>query len=447
MIDSVIHYIRNSQDEALGELKELIQFPSVAATGEHLAETAGLVRRMLDTAGFKTRIHETSGAPVVTGEINVGARRTLLFYDHYDVQPPDPLALWHTPPFNPTIREGRLYGRGAADNKGDLLSRIWVLRAFKAAGKKPPVNVRFVVEGEEEISSPHLQEFTSKNPKFLTADGGIWEFGGAGIDEKQELWLGLKGILYVQLEVERLSHDAHSSLACVLPSAAYRLVWALSTLKDESEHVLIDGFYDKVRPLSIAELAVLSTIDFNEERVREFYGIERFVLGLEADRLKEAYYNAPTCNICGLDSGYKEAGSKTVLPAKAVAKVDFRLVRDMDPEKVLASLRRHLDSKGFGDVKIAWHEGYPAAKTPIDHPFVGMVLRASQKAFGHDPVIQITSPGSGPLHLFKDFVPMVSTGCGDFTSRVHSPNESIRLDLFEKTMERIAYLMDEMSRW
>lgn len=446
MYKTVINFIDENLEYSLEALKSLCQIPSVAAKNEGLDEASSLVENMLKDAGLETRINPTSGAPVVTGWLDVGAKRTLLFYDHYDVQPAEPFNLWESPPFEPEIRNGRIYGRGVADNKGDIISRIFALKAFKETQTVLPVNVKFVIEGEEEIGSVHLPEYTQKNTDFISADGGIWEFGGAGVDGRQEAWLGLKGIFYVELEIERLARDVHSSTACVLPSAASRLVWALNSLKDESSHILIDGFYENIKPLSELELEAIKNIDLHEEPLKKIYGIEEYLNNLSGEELKKAYYGDPTCNICGLTSGYQGKGSMTVLPAKASCKVDFRLVEGMHPDDIHKKLRKHLDGHGFTDIKISYFEGYPAAKTAIDHPFVKVIVIANKRVFG-DLVIHPTSPGSGPLYLFNRYVPMVSIGCSDYDSKGHSPNESIVVENFRKAMHRIVAVMDEMSKW
>ncbi|MFW9893185.1 MAG: M20/M25/M40 family metallo-hydrolase, partial [Candidatus Thorarchaeota archaeon] len=283
MYESVISFIDKKIDDSVETLKKLCKIPSVAAKNEGLKETSELVEKMLSEVGMETEIHETSGAPVVTSWIDVGAKRTLLFYDHYDVQPAEPLDLWDSPPFEPEVRNGRLYGRGVADNKGDTTSRIWTLKAFKETKTDLPVNIRFVIEGEEEIGSVNLPEYTEKNTDFITADGGIWEFGGAGIDGIQEAWLGLKGIFYVELEVERLVRNMHSANACVLPSAASRLTWALSSLKDEKSRILIDGFYEGIKPFTKAEIEAIRKVDLNEELLKEEYGIDEFLNGMSGD--------------------------------------------------------------------------------------------------------------------------------------------------------------------
>ncbi|MHA2495745.1 MAG: M20/M25/M40 family metallo-hydrolase [Candidatus Hodarchaeales archaeon] len=441
-------FIDKKRETILQELIEFCALPSVAAKGENaiMDKTANWVANALEKSGLIAEIHETKGVSVVTGHLDAGADKTLLYYNHFDVQPAEPLELWDSPPFEPTVRNERLYARGVADNKGNLLSRIWAVRAFAEVGIDVPVNIKFIAEGEEEVSSPNLPEFVNQNRDFLKADGGIWEFGYAGPDGLQEAWLGLKGILYVQLETKQLVRDVHSANACFLPSASWDLIWAINSLKDENEHVLIDGFYDDVRTLSANEMEMLETTNLLPDLMKEFYQIESFIKNLSGMELKEAYYNAPTCNICGIGAGWQGPGGKTVLPAEAMAKIDFRLVADQTPEDILAKLRQHLDQKGFQDINIAWHDGYRPSRTPVDHPFVEVVKQATKTIHGHEPRVHITSPGSGPLYLFEGLVPMVSVGCGDFDSRGHAPNESVPLDLFFLDVKRQAAIIDEMGR-
>ncbi len=446
MYDSVTKFIDNNVDNSLEALKKLCQIPSVAAKNEGIEECAELIEKMLKDVGLDTEMHPTSGAPVVTGFLDVGAKRTLLFYDHYDVQPAEPFDLWDSLPFEPEIRNGRLYGRGVADNKGDTTLRIWTLKAFKETGTDLPVNIKFVIEGEEEIGSINLAEYTEKNTDFITADGGIWEFGGAGIDGIQEAWLGLKGIFFAELEVERLVRNMHSASACILPAAASRLVWALNSIKDKNSRILIEGFYEGIKPFTEAELEAIKKIDLHEDLLKKEYGIDEFLNGITGDELKKAYYGDPTANICGLTSGYQEKGSMTVLPAKASCKIDFRLVEGMHPDDIHKKLRKHLDNLGFTDVRIIYFEGYPAAKTPIDHPFIEIIKKANQRVFG-ELRVHMTNPGSGPLYLFNKHVPMVSIGCGDHLSKAHSPNESIAVENYRKSMHRVVAVMDEMSKW
>ncbi|MFX0115568.1 MAG: M20/M25/M40 family metallo-hydrolase [Candidatus Hodarchaeota archaeon] len=446
-MDQVYAFIEKNRQNILNDLTEFCKIPSVAAKNDNeiMEKTAAWVVNAFEKSGLTTQIHETKGVPVVTGYLDVGAEKSLVYYNHYDVQPAEPLDLWDSPPFEPIIRDERFYARGVADNKGNMLSRIWAIRAFVETGTEIPINIKFIAEGEEEIASPNLPQFVKNNRDFLKAEGGIWEFGYAGPDGLQEAWLGLKGILYVQLQTRKLERDMHSANACILPSASWELIWALNSLKDENERVLIEGFYDDVRSLSSEELASIEKTDLLPELMKEIYKIDHFLKNLEGMDLKKAFYNAPTCNICGMGSGWQGPGGKTVLPGEAMAKIDFRLVADQTPEDILEKLRRYLDAKGFQNIQIAWHEGYRPSRMPLDHPFVNVVKRATKAVHGHEPRVHITNPGSGPLYLFEDLVPMVSVGCGDFDSRAHAPNESIHLDLFFLDVNRQATIIKEME--
>lgn len=447
-MESIYAFIDENRETILNELTEFCELPSVAAKDEDdiMDKTAQWTANALENAGLNAQIHETKGVPVVTGLLDVGAEKSLLYYNHFDVQPVEPLDLWDSPPFEPTIRNERLYARGAGDNKGNTISRIWAVRAFTEIGMDVPINIKFIIEGEEEIASPNLPEFVKKNHDFVKADGGIWEFGYAGPDGIQEAWLGLKGILYVQLETRKLTRDMHSANACFLPSAPWELIWALNSLKDEKEQILIDRFYDDVRTLSSKELEILEDTDLLPDLMKEYYQIDSFLKSRDGMELKKAFYNSPTCNICGIGAGWQGTGGKTVLPGDAMAKVDFRLVADQTPEDILEKLRKHLDFKGFDNVKISWHEGYRPSRTPLDEPFVDVVKKATQAIHGHEPRVHLTNPGSGPLYLFEELVPFVSVGCGDFDSRAHAPNESIPLDLFFLDIKRQATIIKQMGQ-
>ncbi len=445
-MEAVLEYIDKNQDNVLKTLSEFIVIPSIAAQKIGIEESAEFVAMQLEEAGLQSEIHSTGGAPVVTGHLDVGAERTLLFYDHYDVQPAEPLDLWDSPPFEADIRNGRIYGRGTSDNKGNTISRIFTLKAFKETNTDPPVNIKFCIEGEEEIASINLPDFVRKNKDFLKADAGVWEFGGEGYDGRQQAWLGLKGDLYIQLEIQCLNRDVHSSQATHLPSAPDQLIQALASLKDRDGRVQIDGFYDDIKPLDDKELTALEKIELHENDIKENFQLEQLLHGLSGDELKQVYYNSPTCTISGLTSGYQGEGSMTILPAKASAKLDFRLVENQDPEKILENLKKHFSKLGYDKIHIPWYEAYPAAKTPIDHPFVEVVRKANEAVFG-DLVVHPTSPASGPLFLFKDLVPMVAIGCADVEARQHAPNESIALKNLFLDMKRFVHLFYELSKW
>ncbi|HEX8991792.1 MAG TPA: M20/M25/M40 family metallo-hydrolase, partial [Anaerolineales bacterium] len=340
-------YLQQNLDRSLDELCKLVAQPSVGAQNLGLRECAELVAGMLQARGFAAEIMPTAGAPIVFGERRGKSDRTLLIYNHYDVQPPEPLELWETPPFEPSRREGKLFGRGVGDDKGHIVSRLHAIDSLLAHDGELPCNIKFIIEGEEETSSTHLYEFVIDNQERLKADACIWEFGSVDHTDTPIEYLGLRGILYVELSVELLSTDVHSGLGgSIFPNAAWRLVWALNSLKDKDEHILIPHFYDEVVPPSARDRELLAALPDPSADYKTRYGVPYFLKGLKGgvDLEVEGVFS-PTCTICGLTAGYQGPGSKTVLPAKASAKVDFRLVPNQDPDDILKKLRAHLDSQ------------------------------------------------------------------------------------------------------
>ncbi len=430
-------YLNQHLDESIAELSTLCAQPSISAQNLGMEEGAQLVAQMLTKRGFQARVMPTGGAPVVYGEM-AGANRekTLLFYNHYDVQPPEPLDLWESPPFEPVQRDGRLYARGVSDDKGHIVSRLFALDALLAQDGELPCNVKFIIEGEEEVGSVHLPAFVEAHQAMLAADACIWEFGGVNHEEIPMQFAGLRGICYVELSVETASIDAHSGLGgSIFPNAAWRLVWALNSLKGSDERIRIPGYYDNVLPPSERDLKYLAALPDPAEEYRSRYGIKEFLKGLSGGvALKQAEIFEPTCTICGLTAGYQGPGSKTVLPARASAKVDFRLVPQQTPEEVLAKLRAHLDAEGFSDVEITFLGGGPPARTDPEHPFIQLVVNTAEAVYGVPMQIIPLSGGSGPNYPFVHVLglPVATAGLGHPGSQAHAPNENIRLDLYEK---------------
>src|SRR5215216_3543572 len=242
-------YLEQNLDKSLEELSRLVAQPSVGAQNLGLKECAALVGEMLKARGFEIQVMETKGAPVVFGERKGKSDKTLLIYNHYDVQPPEPLELWETPPFEPSLRDGKLYGRGVSDDKGHIVSRLFAIDSLLETEGELPCNIKFIIEGEEETASVNLFEFIRQNRDLLKADACIWEFGSVDHRNVPMQYLGLRGICYVELSVETASTDVHSGLGgSIFPNAAWRLVWALGTLKGEDERIRIKGFYDAVQP-------------------------------------------------------------------------------------------------------------------------------------------------------------------------------------------------------
>jgi acetylornithine deacetylase/succinyl-diaminopimelate desuccinylase-like protein len=444
----VFNQIEKRKEKAIADLADFIAIPSVSAKEEYLEEAAEYSAKILKENGFLTKIHQTAGGPVVTAEMDVGAKRTLMFYDHADVQPAEPFDLWDSPPFQLDIRDDKMFGRGVADNKGEIVCRVHAIRSWLDAGLDLPTNIRFVIETEEESSSKHLEEYVRKDRAFFKdVDGCIWEFGGSNRKGLQEFVLGVKGILYIQLSVQTMTLDSHSANATHLPNAGERLLAAIGLLKDNEGKIKIPQFYDDVISLTDEEKKTVKEYDFYPEEILKQYGLTNFNHELPAEKAKLAYFSEPTCNLCGFTTGWQGEGGKTVIPKQAIAKLDFRLVKNQNPEKILKNIRKFLDQTGYSDVKIDWWNGYPPSKTAINNHFVTICKKANEVVYNHQPTIQINSGGSGPMYLFGDHMPVVSLGCGHANSNAHAPNENIFIDDFIDGMKMIAAVIQQFESW
>ena len=442
-------FLASNLDASLRELGRLVAQPSISAQNLGLADCAALVADLLRARGFDAKIYPTAGAPVVVAERKGKSDKTLLFYNHYDVQPPEPLELWESPPFEPQIRDGKMYGRGVSDDKGHLMARLFALDALLAEGELP-CNVKFIVEGEEETASVNLAKFIHEHTDLLKADACIWEFGGVDHTDAPMQYLGLRGIQYVELTVDLLSTDVHSGLGgSIFPNAAWRLVWALNTLKGADERILVPGFYDDVKPPSARDRELMSALADVTEEYKARYGVPYFLKGIKGgDELKLEEVFSPTCTICGLTSGYQGPGSKTVLPARASAKVDFRLIPDQNPKDILAKLRSYLDSNGFTDVKITDLGGDAPARTDPDDSFIKLVVDAAKNVYDKPMTLVPMVGGSGPNHPFVHELglPVATAGLGYPDTRAHAPNENIRIDLYLKHARHMVRVMRKFNR-
>jgi acetylornithine deacetylase/succinyl-diaminopimelate desuccinylase-like protein len=431
---------------ALEELQRLIRQPSVAAQGLGMAETVRLVTELVEASGGRVRVltEGVPGNPVILAEFDGEGDRTLLFYNHYDVQPAEPFTEWTVDPWGAEIKEGKIFGRGTSDNKGEIAARLAAIRAVRTAnGGKLPCKVKFLIEGEEEIGSPALYPALERYASLFAADACIWEFGMADREGRPELFGGVKGMAYMQAWVRHADVDLHSANAAVVDNPAWRLVWALASCKGPDGHVLVPGFYEGITPPTPGQRAIANQIPFDPEGLKQTYGIKRPLLAEGHDAAIEALVFQPTCTICGLESGYTGAGSKTVLPRQAQAKIDCRLVPGQDPQAILAAFRRHLDAQGYTDVELELLNGQRAYWTDPADPFVDLVVRTAREAWGTEPVYYLSSSGTGPMDGFGRYLglPIVSTGSGYWGSRAHAPDENIRLADFARGIRHMALLL------
>ncbi len=434
-------------DTWVDELGDFCTIPSETAHLPELERGADWVAQRLAAAGAEVTVLRDEGVPpLVVGEIGAGPR-TLIAVQHYDVQPAAPLDLWETGPWDPQIRDGRLYARGVCDDKGELLHRIGAVEAWRDAMGELPCRVRFVVEGEEESDSAHLAPLLRQRPEFFEGHGALIE--GGGIDEKgrPQLVCGVRGMAYVELTVRTVAFDAHSGGAQLLPNAAWRLIEALATMRAPDGSILIDGYMDDVAAPTAEQLAHLQTLPFEEDEIKRIYGIGDFVGGRTGFAAQVADTFQPTCNISGIIAGWTGVSVKTIVPAEASAKVDMRLIPNQDPARAIAKLRDHLDARGFTDIALTVHRGEQPYWTAIDDPIVDAAERAHAGIFDEQPLRWFSAGGTAPMHQVcaPHALPMVTIGAGDAEVRAHAPNESYSLDLMRRAAKVTGRFLEEFA--
>ncbi|RHW45118.1 acetylornithine deacetylase [Bombilactobacillus bombi] len=380
------------------------------------------------------------GNPVIFAELAGNSDKTVLFYNHYDVQPPEPLEEWHTHPFEPVAIDGKLIARGVCDDKGELMSRLTLIKYFQEHGGLP-VNLKFYIEGEEEIGSPHVADYVAAHAADLQADVCIWEGGGKDEDENFEIVCGAKGAVSFNLHVQTADVDLHSSLASYADNAAWRLVQALASLRTSDNKVAVAGFYDDIQPLTAAEQQATQAMDFNVEKVQANYGLKRPLITTDP---KTELINGSTMTINGLEAGYNGEGVKTIIPKQAQAKIDCRLAPNQDPHKIVELIQQQLIKNGFEDVKVEYLLGEQAGRTDLEDSFIQLNHTIAQQVYGKQHVKLIPNmAGAGPIKPFLDYVkaPIALVGIHYAGSHPHSPNENIRLADYQAGTYYLAELL------
>ena len=431
----VWQYIDDHREEYLALLEKFVGQPSISAQGVGLREMAQMVLETQQALGAKSQLVETCKYPIVSGYIDNGAERTILLYNHYDVQPPEPLEKWNTDPFKATIIDGKLFARGSADNKGSMLSRYCAIDAYQKVYGKLPVNIRFLTEGGEEIGSPGLMDFIKQNPDKIDADGIIWEGGSKDInDGPLQIALGIKGLCYVELRCKGAKNDMHSMNAAIVESPAWRLVWALSTLKNQNEEITIEGFNEAVVPPTQSDIEAIRTMHFDEKGMLEAIDMDHFVGKLTGLPLLEKFLYQPALNICGIETGYTGEGAKTVLPNYAMAKLDFRICQGQTPELVLDLLRKHLDRHGFEDIEIVNYSNTVPYRGSVDSLIAKATIQNVERVYGTPPTVYTCLAGSSGMGYFCNAtgIPAVCFGVYNDDSQPHAPNEYIFVEDYIK---------------
>jgi acetylornithine deacetylase/succinyl-diaminopimelate desuccinylase-like protein len=439
--------VEASEASFIQQLREYLKTPCITGQGIGVRESAEVTAGLLRSIGAEVRLLESGGAPVVYGEIGSGPR-TLLIYDHYDVQPPEPLELWESGPFDGDVRDGKVFARGVADNRGDALARMQAVATYVQEFGELPITIKFLIEGEEEIGSPNLPAVVRENRELLAADGCLWEAGGRDEEDRAQISLGLKGVLHLELRVAAAKVDLHSSLATIVPNAAWRLTWALASLKTPDDRIAVDGLMEYVAPPSGAQIAMMEGIPFPEEEMKADLGIAAFNQELSGLPLLKKHLFEPTCTIQGITTGYSGPGLKAVSPCLASAKVEFRLVPNLEPEIVLDLLRVHLDRRGFTDIEI---ESYAELKPALADPSSVVAQAAISAVTGIEvqpPVVYPLMAGSGPMSYFSDELGIPVVSCGGISwhdCRVHAPNESVRIVDYIRGIKMIGRFIDRFA--
>jgi acetylornithine deacetylase/succinyl-diaminopimelate desuccinylase-like protein len=455
MMDNVIREIERRRDGYVDELAEFLAIPSVSTDPDHAADVrrcAAYCRDALEKIGFPTaEVHDTAGHPIVTAEWSgAPGAPTVLFYGHYDVQPVDPVELWTTPPFEATVRDGRIYGRGSADDKGQVLCHWKAWEAHFAAHGKLPCNVKVLLEGEEEIGSQHLAPFIRENRARLASDVVLISDSPMFARGVPSLCYGLRGLCYMEIHVRGARSDLHSgSFGGAVANPAQALATILAGLKDHEHHVAIEGFYDKVRPVSERERAEFGRLPFNEIEFRQQLDVPELV-GEAGFTTLERIWARPTLDINGMISGFTGKGAKTVLPGEASAKVSMRLVPDQDPDEVAELFRRHVESHVPAGVRVrieSLHGARPYI-APLEHPANRAAARALEKAFAAAPVFT-REGGSIPVTVtFQEELAATSIlmGFGLPDENAHAPDEHLDLENFHGGVLSSAWFYEEYAR-
>jgi acetylornithine deacetylase/succinyl-diaminopimelate desuccinylase-like protein len=454
-MEKIIDHINMHRDQYLEELKGFLAIPSISALPEHADDVrrcAEWCADQLRRVGFEhVQVMQTPGFPIVYGDwLNAPGAPTILYYGHYDVQPVDPLALWESPPFEATVRDGELFARGAADDKGQVFMHMKAIEAHLKQDGRLPVNIKFMLEGEEEVGSAHLDDFIESHKDLLAANVVVVSDSAMFARGVPSICYGLRGLVYCQIDLRGSSTDLHSGLfGGAVANPAFVLAQIIAQLKDRSGRVKIPGFYDDVRPLSEEERKAWAGLPFDERKYRKDFGIPK-LHGETGYTTLERTWARPTVEVNGMLSGFTGEGAKTVLPAVAMAKISMRLVPDQDPDKIASLFQEYVEKLTPKTVELTFtrmHGGRPWL-TAYDNPFVQAAGRAIEKGFGRAPVF--TREG-GSIPVVSTFqqqleLPAVLFGVGLPDENAHAPNEKLDVSNFHNGVIASAYLYDEIAR-
>ncbi len=455
-MDKIIEYIESNKDKYVEDLKVFLRIPSISTNPENkndVRNCAEYVERQLKSIGLENiAVYETPGHPVVYGDwLNAGEDKpTILIYGHYDVQPVDPVNLWTDPPFEPTVRNGNIYARGSADDKGQVFIHMKSIEAHLLNNGKLPVNIKFLIEGEEEIGSVNLDEFILKNKSLLKCDYVVVSDSAMFDYDVPSICYGLRGLAYMQVEVTGPNRDLHSgSFGGAVNNPINALAHIIVKLKDDKGKILIDGFYDDVLKLSDKEREEFKKLPFNEKKYMEELEVSE-LFGEEGYTTLERASARPTLDCNGIWGGFQGEGAKTVLPSQAGAKISMRLVPNQEPEKIEKLFTDYVKkiSPDSVKVKVLPLHGGKGAITPIDSPAIDAAVEALRLGFGKTPVFTREGGSIPVVNTFQTLLgaDTILLGFGLPDENAHSPDEHLNLSNFQRGILIIAHYFNELSK-
>lgn len=455
-MESILEHLRTHRSNHLEHLLEFLRIPSVSTEPEYAADVAACSKKLADHLQHirmqNVKIMPTGGHPVVYADwLHAAEAPTILIYGHYDVQPPDPLDLWNSPPFEPVVKDGKIYARGASDDKGQFLAHVNAIDAYLTQDNALPVNVKLLFEGEEEIGSLHLHEFVRQHAELLQADAILISDGEMFGARVPSICYGTRGLVAAQIDLEVASRDLHSGgYGGLVDNPILVLANILAALKDAGHRVTVPGFYDDVAPLSEKEKALLASLEFNENQAREEIDATEFI-GETGFSPLERRWCRPTLDANGILGGFTGDGTKTIIPSNAMAKVTMRLVPNQDPEKIVEAFTGYIQQLAPSTVRVKVH-GEAAGRaylTPLDHPILPVVAQALRQVFDREPVFTKTGGSIGVLSTFEEAlnIPCVLVGLDYPGSNIHAPNEFMHEEAFYLGMETSAHLLNALQSW
>lgn len=445
-LEKMDDFILKHRDDYLNQLFNLLRIKSISTDEDEIRHCANVLKDDMEALGLAAQLIETGGNPVVYSELlNEKNRFTLLIYGHYDVQAVEPIELWDSNPFEPEIRDGRIYARGAGDNKGQLMAQLLGLKTYQALYGELPINVKFIFEGEEELGSVHLAEFVENHKELLEADLVYTSDGSSHNSGNPLILLGVRGVLTLEMTAKGADFDNHSgNTGNIVPNPAWKLMRLLNTMRDDDGKVLVDGFYDKIRKPSDKEMELLKRLPYDQQDIAEKIGYE------DLDMDGASYYHKltmePTFNIAGIESGYTGKHAKTIIPSTATVNMDIRLVADQDPEDVFKKIEEHVKEVD-PSVTVTYKGAMRPSRTPAELEIVQAVTDAVAHAYGKEPLVQPSMPGSLPDYVWTEILntPSIIMPYANFDQHNHSPNENLKVENFFAGIKCTCNLVRELG--